>query len=166
MGVIRLHLARLREQIELQRILCERLEAIATHFRTAEKVSADEFLQTIEAITMTEKYFTSEQQEFINSRREEAGEEVLRQKQEEWAELIALVRAEMELGTDPTDAKVQALAKRWRNMVHETTGGDAAVEQALKRLWDEKGDTLAAEHGSHYDPRPVFGYITKAITGR
>ena len=31
--VIRLHVARLREQIELQRRLCERLEALAEHFR-------------------------------------------------------------------------------------------------------------------------------------
>src|SRR5215813_435598 len=30
--VIRLHAARLREQLELQRALCERLEALAAHF--------------------------------------------------------------------------------------------------------------------------------------
>jgi hypothetical protein len=48
-------------------------------------------------------------------------------------------------------------------MVQRTTGGDPAVEQALKQLWDEQGDTLAAQHGFQYDPRPVFGYITRAI---
>jgi DNA-binding transcriptional MerR regulator len=161
--VIRLHLARLREQIELQRKLCERLEAIAASFRTAEEVSADEFLQAMEVMTMIEKYFTPEQHEWIKSRREEAGEEATRQMQEEWAELIAAVRAEMDAGTDPKDAKVQMLAKRWVSMVQRTTGGDPAVEQALKRLWDEQGDTLAAQHGPRYDPRPVFGYITRAI---
>jgi DNA-binding transcriptional MerR regulator len=164
--VIGLHLERLRQQIDLLRIVCERLEAIAKHFQRAEEVSADEFLQTIEAIMMTEKYFTLEQQKLITARREEAGEEVLRQKQEEWAELIAAVRAEMEAGTNPKTAKVQALAKRWLEKVKETTGGDPAIEQALKRLWDEQGDTLAAQHGSQYDPRPVFGYITKAIAGQ
>src|SRR6266536_418032 len=44
--VIRLHVARLREQIELQRGLCGRLEALAAYFRTVEEVSADEFLRT------------------------------------------------------------------------------------------------------------------------
>src|SRR4051795_2002099 len=39
--VTRLHVARLREQIELQRDLCERLEALAGLFPTAEAVSAD-----------------------------------------------------------------------------------------------------------------------------
>ena len=59
--VIRLHVARLREQIELQRKLCERLEALAEHFRTAEEVSVDVFLYTIEVMTMIEKYYTPEQ---------------------------------------------------------------------------------------------------------
>jgi DNA-binding transcriptional MerR regulator len=162
--LIHQHLAQLREQIEFERKLCTRLETIAHHYQTAEEVSADEFLQTIEAIMLTEKYFTPEQQKLITARREEVGEEVLRHTQEEWAELIAAVRAEMEAGTNPKMAKVQALAKRWLEKVKETTGGDPAIEQALKLLWDEQGDTLAAQHGSQYDPRPVFGYITKAIS--
>src|SRR5215831_3862919 len=47
-GLIRAHVVRLREQIELQRGLCERLDAIAAHLGTAVEVSADEFLRTIE----------------------------------------------------------------------------------------------------------------------
>jgi hypothetical protein len=39
--------------------------------------------------------------------------------QGELQELLALVRAEMEKGTDPADAKVQVLAKRWRALVNE-----------------------------------------------
>src|SRR5947199_3774388 len=41
--VIRLHVARLGEQIELQRQLCARLEAVAARLRTAGEVSAEEF---------------------------------------------------------------------------------------------------------------------------
>src|SRR5438128_3989038 len=72
--VIRLHVARLREQIELQRGLCERLEALAEHFRPAGEVSADEFLRTIEVMNMIENYYTPEQLESLRKRREEAGE--------------------------------------------------------------------------------------------
>src|SRR5438874_10203342 len=66
--VIRLHVARLREQIELQRGLCERLEGLATVFRAAGEVSADEFLHTIEVMTMVVNYYTSEQLETVNQR--------------------------------------------------------------------------------------------------
>src|SRR5438270_4283490 len=45
--VIGLHLARLREQMESHRRLCERLDAIAALLRLAGEVSADEFLDTI-----------------------------------------------------------------------------------------------------------------------
>ena len=163
LDVIGLHVARLREQIERQRKLCERLEALAAHLRTAGEVSADEFLRTIEEMTMIEKYFTPEQQTLIQKCREQAGEEALQQKQEEWAELIALLRAEMEKDTDPGDAKVQELAKRWVDLLNWSTGGDPEMTQSVKRLWEEQGDTLAAQFGSQYDSRPVWGYIDKAI---
>jgi DNA-binding transcriptional MerR regulator len=161
--VIDLHLVRLREQIESQRRLCQRLEAIADRLRTAGEVSADEFLRAIEGMTMIEKYFTPEQWECIRKAREEVGEEYLRQKQAEWAELIALIRAEMERGTDPGDAKVQALLQRWQRLTDESGLGDPAMKQSVKRLWEEQGDNLVAQYGSGLDSRPVWGYIDKAV---
>jgi DNA-binding transcriptional MerR regulator len=158
-----LHIARLREQIELQRKLCERLETLAVHLRAAEEVSADQFLRTIEEMTMMDKYFTPEQLQLIQERREQAGQEYLEQAQEAWAELIALIRTEMEKGTDPVDAKVQALARRWKDLLAQSTGGDPGIQQAMKRLWEEQGDNLAAQYGSKYDSRPIWGYINKAF---
>ena len=101
--VIRLHLARLREQIELQRRLCDRLEALAARLSAAEEVSVEKFIQTIEVIAMLEKYYTPEQLEEIERRRQQVGEERIREAETEWQELMAQVRAEMDRGTDPTD---------------------------------------------------------------
>jgi DNA-binding transcriptional MerR regulator len=161
--VIELHLARLREQIDSERRLCERLEAIATRIRAAGEVSADEFLRTIKEITTMEKYFTTEQLERIQKARAAVGGDTLRQKQEEWAELIALVKTEMERGTDPADAKVQALARRWLALVDFTTGGDPSMKESIKRHWEEQGDNLVAQHGSQYDSRPIWGYMNQAV---
>jgi DNA-binding transcriptional MerR regulator len=61
LDLLGLHVARLRERIELERKLCERLEAIAAHVRAAGEVSAEEFLRTIEVRTMMEKLYTPEQ---------------------------------------------------------------------------------------------------------
>jgi DNA-binding transcriptional MerR regulator len=165
--VIELHIARLREQIESQRKLCARLETLAAHLRTAGEVSADEFLHAIEEMTMleamAEKYFTPKQMQAIKEARKQAGQEHLERMQEDWAELIALIRTEMEKGTDPADAKVQALARRWQDMVTRSTGGDPGIKQALKRMWEEQADTLAAQFGSKYDSRPIWAYIDRAI---
>ncbi|HTK75488.1 MAG TPA: MerR family transcriptional regulator, partial [Gemmataceae bacterium] len=108
---IRLHLAKLRGQIELEQKLFGRLEVLAARLSAAGEVSADEFLRTIEEMTMletlAEKYFTPEQLTLIKESREQAGRERLERGQEEWAEVIALIRAEMDKGTDPADAHVQ-----------------------------------------------------------
>ncbi len=160
---IRLHIGRLREQVEMQRELCEKLEAIAANFRAAKEVSADEFLKVIERMTMIENYYTPEQMESIKTRGEQMGEEAIRQSQVDWAELIAEVRAEEEKGTDPTDPKVQAMARRWMDLVNGFTGGDPGIAQSLKRLWKEQGDNLVARHQMPNDPRDVSEYIGRAM---
>jgi DNA-binding transcriptional MerR regulator len=161
--VIRLHLARLREQIGLQQRLCARLEGIADRLRAAGEVSAEELLQVIEGMNMLDKYYTPEQLEALRQRREQVGEERIQQSHGDWAALIALVRAEMEKGTDPLAPQVQELAKRWLALVREFSGGDPGIEQAARQVWKEQGDNIAAQHGSEYDPRPVHEYIGKAI---
>src|SRR5262249_1398975 len=91
-----LQLGRLRAPRESQRRRCERLDAIAARLRLAGEVAADEFLDTIEEMTMLEnlqkKYFTPEQLQAIKEGREQAGPEELNRMQEDWAELIALIR--------------------------------------------------------------------------
>jgi DNA-binding transcriptional MerR regulator len=159
--VIRLHLARLREQIEMQKDLCQRLEGLTQLFASAREVSADEFLETIERMTMIENYYTPEQMESFRKRREEAaarGEDIGQQGTADWNALLAEYTAEMQKGTDPADPKLQALEKRRQALVSAFSGGDPAIEQNLKRLWTEQGDKLCAQFGM--DPK-VMEYLGK-----
>lgn len=157
--VIRMHQSRLREQIELERQLCERLEAVAGIFRTAGEVSAEMFLQTIEAMTMIEQYYTPEQMEQFRQRAAApGGKEQTEKGTADWAELIADYTAEMRAGTHPADPKAQALEKRRQALVNMFSGGDPAIEENCKRLWTEQGDQLAASFG--YDPK-VMEYLGK-----
>jgi MerR family transcriptional regulator, thiopeptide resistance regulator len=136
--IVALHLARVREQIELQRTLCGRLEAIARALEAAEEVSAGELIRTIEATTMYEKYYTPEQREELNARAAAIGEERIRQSQVDWQTLMDEVRTEMERGTDPADPRVQALAARWKALIEEFTGGNPGIAQSLGRMWKEE----------------------------
>jgi DNA-binding transcriptional MerR regulator len=160
--LIERHLARLREQVELQRKLCQRLEAIAAGLRTAGEVSAEEFLQTIEVMTMIESYYTPEQMESFRKRSAEAaaaGVDLTQQGTAAWQELLARLKVEMDSGTDPADPKVQALEKRRQALVNAFSGGDKAIEENLKRMWTEQGDTLCAQFG--IDPK-LMAYLGKA----
>src|SRR5690606_16330808 len=158
--VIELHLARLREQVRAQQLLCDRLERIAERLRAAEAVSADELIQSIEAMTMFEKYYTPEQLEQLAKRREAVGEERIREVEAEWPRLVEGVRAEMEKGTDPSDPRVQTLAQRWRALIEEFTGGDPGIASSLNRMYEQE-DTV---HGMDVAPMRAMGeYIARAL---
>jgi MerR family transcriptional regulator, thiopeptide resistance regulator len=161
--VITLHCERLRDQIAMQRQLYERLDTIASHLRAAGEVSADDFLKTIEEMTMIENYYTPELLEYLQKRKEQVGDDRIQQVQQEWPELIAQVRTEMQKGTAPTAPGVLTLARRWQGLINEFTGGDAGIERSVGRLWKEQGDTLVARHGTEFDSRDVFGYISQAL---
>ena len=65
--LIEMHLARLRGQIERERRLCARLEQMSARLRAEEEVTVDEFMKTIEEMTMFEKYMTEEQLETLRT---------------------------------------------------------------------------------------------------
>jgi len=157
--VVQLHLERVRGEIRLQQRLCERLEAIAERLSAAEEVSADEFIQTIEAMTMFEKYYTPGQLEELRVRREELGEDRMREVQEEWPKLMDEMRAEMERGTDPADERVQALARRWSGLVREFTGGNPGIERSLGNLYQNESSVQGMDVAGM---RPLMEYVQRA----
>jgi DNA-binding transcriptional MerR regulator len=157
--VIRLHVTRLREQIDLQRKLCERLEALAEHFHTAGEVSADEFLQTIEVMTMIEKYYTPEQLAQIEDRKAALGAERIKEANAEWPPLFAAVQAEMDVGTDPADPKVQALAQKWYGLLDEFTGGDSGLFNSTRNMYANEDQIGEMDVKAM---RPMFTYIRNA----
>jgi DNA-binding transcriptional MerR regulator len=156
-SVIEFHLARLRERIAAQQELCARLERIAAHYPTA---TAEEFIQAIEVMTMFEKYYSKEQLETLAKRREMLGEERMAAAPQEWTTLMQEVREHMRAGTDPKDPRVQALAKKWRSLIEEFTGGDPAIEESLRNMY--RGETkFAAEQGVDSG---MSEYIRRALT--
>ncbi|MBX3442776.1 MAG: MerR family transcriptional regulator [Planctomyces sp.] len=141
-----------RERIECERRLCQRLESLAAAFRNAEPVSAESFLPAIEAMTMFEKHYTPEQLEALSRRGAALGEERMAQVPGDWERLTAEFRAAMEARLDPADPKVQALAARHAALIEEFTGGDPGIAASLKRLWEEQGAELAKRYGTDADP--------------
>lgn len=142
--VVEMHLARLRSEIEYRHQLCRRLEALAAHLQTTEEVSVETFLQTMEAMTMYEKYYTPEQLQALGERAQRMGEDEMRKVEKEWEDLYAQVRAEMERGTDPTSEPVLRLARRALELIQAFTGGDAGIERSLNTMYHQEGPVAAS----------------------
>src|SRR5262249_57212116 len=129
------------------------------HFRTAEEVSADAFLFTIEVMTMIEKYYTPEQMAQFDARAKEVGQEAIDQAPQQWADLFTAVTAEMEAGTDPADPKAQELAKRWLELVMTCTGGDPGNYNSLRSMYENEDNVMGTDTKAM---RPKMEYILKA----
>jgi MerR family transcriptional regulator, thiopeptide resistance regulator len=159
LDIIRMHAARLREQIARQQQIVERLDALTSGFASRQSASVDDLMAAIKEMTMFEKYYTPEQLEYLKQRAETVGAERMSEVGAEWPRLIAEVRAEMEKGTDPSEPRVQELARRWNGLVEEFTGGDAGIRQSLANLYREESQVQGMDVAGM---RPVAEYIARA----
>lgn len=158
--VVQMHLEKLKERINLEQQLLSKLASIDQMLQCQETVTTETLIQTIEVINMTEKYpFTEEQMKKIQKQGEVLGPEKIKAVENEWPQLIAKVRAEMEKGTPPTAAEVRLLAKRWKELVEMFTGGDPEILATLNKRYTEQPN-YGAQSG--IDPA-ISEYITKAI---
>ena len=110
---------------------------------------------------MYDKYYTEEQRQKIEERGRQLGPEAIRAAEKEWPELIAKVRAEMEKGTDPASETVQALARRWMELVQSFTGGDPGIAQSLGTMYREE-EGLREKTGLDGE---LFAYVNRACEG-
>jgi DNA-binding transcriptional MerR regulator len=151
---------RLRDGIARQRNLLGRLEYLSNLVASGVAIDAETLLNSIEASTIMEKYFTPEQLQSIEARGRELGPERIESVQQEWPGVIAGMQAAMQLGKDPASEEVQALAKRWRALVREFTGGNAGIQTSLNTMFRENADEMRARTG--IDPA-LMAYASSAI---
>lgn len=161
LDVVRQHLRRARNDLERQQRLVDLLRRIESHLEAARLPSVDLFLRTIEAMTMFEKYYTPEQLQQLEERRQNVGADRIAQAQQEWQKLHADAEAEMNKGTDPTDPVVQALVRKSRELVAEFTGGDPEIRASLSNMYAQESQ-VREQWGP---PAAVRDYLAKAAAG-
>jgi DNA-binding transcriptional MerR regulator len=146
------HITRLEAQIANQERLLKTLE----HLR--DRLRAEDFLTTIEELTMRERYYTPEQLAELEQRRQELGEDKIREVEQEWAEIFATLKQEMDKGTDPADPRLRPIGERSRELLKMFTGGNPGIERSLKTMYETEGPEKASRGMA--DPE-VFAYLAR-----
>lgn len=152
------HISHLKERIDFETQLVARLEAVHHRLEQTERVSMEQLTYLMEMMIMFDKYYTPEQMEYLKKRGEELGEEKIKEAEAEWPQLIASVQEEMAKGTDPASEKVQALARRWQELILEFTGGDAGIENSLRNLYSQEPQ-VGQQMGMHSS---LMEYVARA----
>jgi DNA-binding transcriptional MerR regulator len=141
---VRAHLARVQRELGVQQRLRDLLVRILDALAAGGEPSIDQLIDTIEVMTMHERYYTPEQLDQLAERARALGDEGMKRAQQDWAELIAEVEAERERGTDPADPRMQELAARWRGLMEQFTGGDPGIAASLERMYRSEGVETAS----------------------
>ena len=106
------------------------------------------------------RYFTEEQLAALTRRHEQVEDEAAASVLAEWPGLIAQVQAELDAGTDPAAARVQALARRWMELLEFFHGGDPGLRDSMYRMQAENSEVLQQQYGG---PSPeMIDYIRRA----
>lgn len=137
--ILTLQLRRLDEQIAEQQAVRRRLETMVRLLDRGAELTVDDFIQTIEAMTRFEKYYSEDQLKELDQRAKELGEEGMQRAQDDWQTIIDGMRREMEKGTSPDSDVVQRMADRALELIQAFTGGNAGIAGSLNRMYEEEG---------------------------
>ena len=163
-GLLRDHLRHVDRQLAAFRALRARLAGLVVTAQATGQPSATDLLDLIEGMTRMDEtisqYFTQDQLSALARRREDLGDDTVAEVQAEWPRLIAQVQAELDAGTDPADPRVQALARRWSELLESFHGGDPGLRDSLYRMQAEQGEQIRQQYGG---PTPeLIDYIGRA----
>ncbi len=158
------HLAHVDRQLAAMQALRCRLAAIVATVRVIGPPASADLLALMEEVRkmdeIMKRYFTDEQLATLTQRHEQVGEQATTGAMAEWPQLIGRVQAELDAGTDPAAPKVQALARRWMELLESFHGGDSGLQNLLYRMQADNSEMIAQQYGG---PSPeMIDYIRRA----
>ena len=157
---LRVELQKQREHVAQ---LDDRLAEVERVMAAGEEVSTARLIQVIEDMQMFEKYYTKDQLTELKARAGKLGAQTIDDVTKEWNHLIPAVSAAMAAGTDPKDPSVVTLAKHWMELVSMFTGGDPALAQSAKNLWQSEGKAAAMVGMPGLDMAKLMDYVKRAL---
>jgi DNA-binding transcriptional MerR regulator len=134
---VRRHLGRVEQQLGALEQLRLRLTRLLVAL-DGDEASTDQFLDAMEAMTMFEKYYTPEQLQQLEQRRQDLGEEQVKQVEQEWREIYAKLADLRARGVDPGAPEAQAVGDRAGELIQMFTGGDPGITESLRRMYQQE----------------------------
>jgi DNA-binding transcriptional MerR regulator len=177
-GELLLHEGDLRDSLRRQQAVLAmkrgQLDAAIQAIEQAEVSLAGEpdwgkFTRIIREIEMqnetewTKKYYGEQALAAVEDRKALWSPELQERLSREWAALFAEVEAA--LGEDPSSAKAQELAARWRKLVGEFTGGNPLIQKGLNNMYADQGNWPQGQQSYRIEPQ-IMTFILAAMKGQ
>ena len=158
---VRRHLGRVEQQLDALEELRLRLTRLLAALDGGEE-STQQLLDAMEAMTMFEKYYTPEQLQQLEERRNALGEDAIKAVEQEWREIYAKLADLRERGVDPAAPEAQAVGDRAAELIQMFTGGDRGITDSLRRMYEQEDPQKLTRGMGSPEDMEYMGAIRKA----
>lgn len=140
-NIIETQITRIKRDIQVQQNLLNELESALKTIRSKKTMSVEEVTKLLGAMKMyQEKYFTKNQLDMMKNYYEQYDEDTLKEVEKEFNMILKKIQFEKENGTLPNSSKVQALAKKWGDIVYSFIGDDHDLRKRTEKFHAENPD--------------------------
>ncbi|MFC6085783.1 MerR family transcriptional regulator [Sphaerisporangium aureirubrum] len=137
-------------------VLKERIHGLLGQIDAASMPDPEDFMATLERMSMFENYFTPEQQQELAERREALGPEAIEAAKREWAGLVNELLSHVAAGTPVDDPQARTLVERW-DAVAQPFHRSEGTKVAAQRMWDE--NSAALSRALPWTPEQMTGLV-------
>ncbi|WP_151770951.1 MerR family transcriptional regulator [Streptomyces abyssomicinicus] len=139
-------LEQLTAQAERLQQLVRQVGGLLRQLDTGALPDPDQFMTTLEMISMLDSYFTDEQREELARRRDALGPDAVEEARSRFAGLVEQLLGHVRDDTPVDDPGVQDLLRRWEELgsaFHAEGAGGERTKAAARRMWQDQGAGLS-----------------------
>lgn len=134
-------------------VLRQRLVALRETLRSGAEPDLEEWLTTLELMTMYDRYFSKEELQRLPFAQADS------HRDDEWKQLVEQVAALRQQGVSPADVRAQRLATQWMEMLERDTAGEPDFLVRLNKMHQAEPD-MARQTGISAE---MTDYVTLAF---
>ncbi|GAA3108197.1 MerR family transcriptional regulator [Streptosporangium carneum] len=125
--------------------LRQRLHGLLGKLDDASMPDTDQFMMTLETMSVFETYFTQEQQDQLAERRADLGPAAVEEAKARWVDLVGELLPHVQADTPVDDPRVRDLVSRWDALgsaFHADGEQGERTKAAAQRMWDDNSADL------------------------
>ena len=134
-------------------VLRQRLVTLRETLRSGAEPDLEEWLTTLELMTMYDRYFSKEELQRLPFAQADS------HRDDEWKQLVGQVAALCQQGVSPADVRAQRLATQWMEMLERDTAGEPDFLVRLNKMHQAEPD-MARQTGISAE---MTDYVTRAF---
>jgi MerR family transcriptional regulator, thiopeptide resistance regulator len=135
------------EQVARLRELRGRIGDLLQQIEVRRMPDADQFMATLELISVYDTYFTRQQRDQLAQRRAELGPEAVEAAKREWHDLVEALLPHVAADTPVDDPRVVELTARWEALgarFHPSAPQGHETAETARRMWRDNSAELGA----------------------